>query len=108
MTETSSIPKVLHAQFTARPGQEEEVASLLATLAENVRREEGNLVFDAFRHEDDPSRFFVYEVYRDEAAFDAHLLAPYGAVFNASLQQLIIEPHSILTFLTVLSARFPT
>lgn len=94
-----SEPTILHATFTARPGQAERVAALLHDFAEVVRAEEGNVVFDATRLVDDPDRFFVYEVYRDEAAFRAHIAAPAGVPFNAALQELIVEPASVLTFL---------
>jgi quinol monooxygenase YgiN len=92
-------PTVLHAMFTARPGTADRVAALLRDFAEIVRAEEGNIVFDASRLVDDPDRFFVYEVYRDEDAFQAHLAASAGVPFNAELQELIVEPASILTFL---------
>ncbi|MFB4353987.1 putative quinol monooxygenase [Microbacterium sp. LS_15] len=94
-----SAPTILHATFTARPGEGDRVATLLAEFAEHVRAEEGNVVFDATRLVDDPDRFFVYEVYRDEAAFQAHLSSPAGVPFNAALQDLIVEPSSQLTFL---------
>lgn len=92
-------PTILHATFTARPGETERVAALLRDFAEVVRAEPGNVVFDATRLVDEPDRFFVYEEYRDEAAFQAHLAAPAGGPFNAALQQLIVEPSSQLTFL---------
>lgn len=92
-------PTILHAVFTARPAKGDEVAALLRDFAEVVRAEEGNVVFDATRLVDDPDRFFVYEVYRDEEAFQAHIAAPAGVPFNEALQQLIVEPSSILTFL---------
>ncbi|MEJ1090380.1 putative quinol monooxygenase [Microbacterium istanbulense] len=94
-----TAPTILHATFTAIPGQGDRVAALLAEFAEGVRAEPGNVVFDATRLVDDPDRFFVYEVYRDEEAFQAHLAAPAGVPFNAALQELIVEPHSQLTFL---------
>jgi quinol monooxygenase YgiN len=94
-----SEPTILHATFTARPGEGDRVAELLRDFAEGVRAEKGNVVFDATRLVDDPDRFFVYEVYRDEAAFQAHLAAPAGVPFNAALQELIVEPSSQLTFL---------
>ncbi|MFE7198374.1 putative quinol monooxygenase [Microbacterium oxydans] len=94
-----SEPTILHATFTARPGTGDTVAALLRGFAEIVRAEEGNLVFDATRLVEDPDRFFVYEVYRDETAFQTHLSAPAGVPFNAALQELIIEPSSQLTFL---------
>ncbi|MBS0023906.1 putative quinol monooxygenase [Microbacterium paraoxydans] len=92
-------PTILHAVFTAKPGASDRVAALLREFAEIVRAEEGNIVFDATRLVDDPDRFFVYEVYRDEAAFQEHLAASAGVPFNAALQELIVEPASILTFL---------
>ena len=92
-------PTILHAVFTARPEKGDEVAALLRDFAEVVRAEEGNVVFDATRLVDDPDRFFVYEVYRDDEAFQTHLSSPAGGPFNAELQELIVEPASQLTFL---------
>ena len=47
---------------------------LEATLdnARGTRREAGNLRFDVLRREDDPNRFFLYEVYREKADFVSH------------------------------------
>jgi len=92
-------PTILHAVFTALPEKGDEVAALLRDFGEVVRAEEGNVLFDATRLVDDPDRFFVYEVYRDEAAFQAHISAPAGIPFNEALQPLIVEPASVLTFL---------
>ena len=44
-------------------------------------------------------KFFVMEAYVDEDAFQTHLGMPYGGPFNARLEEIIEEPHSILTFL---------
>lgn len=93
--------KVLYAEFTARPGCADEVADLIAGLARDVHTEPGNLTFVAHRLAEDPHRFFVYEQYRDEEAFEAHLAMPYGKVFNERLNELIVEEHSQLTFLDV-------
>lgn len=89
----------LYAEFTAQPGRADEVESLLTGLVAQVRQEPGNVVFDAYRRREDADRFFVFEVYADEAAFAAHLAAPYGAPFNAALGPLIVEDGSHLSFL---------
>lgn len=94
------MTKVLYAEFTARPGNADRVAELLAGLAANVHAEPGNIAFDAYRLADDPDKFFVYEVYADDDAFQAHIAAPYGRPFNDALNPLIVEDHSQLTFLT--------
>lgn len=101
MTDTASAaPKILYAEFTAKPGHEARVATMINDLADLVRQEPGNVEFVPYRREDDPARFFVYEVYRDEAAFQAHITADYGAAFNAELGPLIVEDGSQLTWLT--------
>jgi len=61
-----------------------------------------NLVFDPHRLTESPAEFFVYEVYRDPAAFEAHITAEHGAVFNAALGELIVGDGSRLTWLTPL------
>lgn len=90
---------MLYAEFTAKPGSEDRVARMIADLATLVRDEPGNIEFAPYRREDNPARFFVYEVYRDEDAFQAHISADYGAVFNDDLAPLILELHSQLTWL---------
>lgn len=91
--------KTLLAEFTAREGVQDEVARLLLEYAEKVREEEGNLAFDVYTKAAAPRAFWIFEVYRDEDAFQAHLKAPYGAPFNAALVPLIEEDASVLTFL---------
>ena len=74
------MKKTLFAEFTAREGAEDEV-------------------FDVYTKESDPRAFWIFEVYQDEDAFQAHLKAPYGAPFNTALAPLIEEDASVLTFL---------
>ena len=93
-------PVALYAEFTALPGRGDEVATMIAGLAVDVRREPGNVTFDPHRRVSNPLEFFVYEVYRNADAFQAHITAPYGAVFNAALGDLIEGEGSVLTWLT--------
>jgi len=96
---------VLYAEFTALEGREQEVALLLAGLTADVRSEPGNILFEPSTLRARPGEFFVYEVYRDEAAFEAHISAPYGAVFNAALADLVVGGGSSLTWLTALPSQ---
>jgi quinol monooxygenase YgiN len=113
LTETSTKVELV-AEFTALPGCEAEVESLLRDLATAVRSEPGCLVFDAYAMTDPPAvaeaeprgetgggtRFVVVEAYRDATAFAEHLAEPHGAVFNAALGPLIAETNgSVLRFL---------
>ncbi|SEM70749.1 putative quinol monooxygenase [Cryobacterium luteum] len=92
----------LYAEFTALPGHEKEVSRLLQGLTIHVRQEAGCIRFDPHRLGSDPAAFFVYEEYRDPAAFDAHRAAAYGAAFNLALAPLVEGDGSTLTFLAPL------
>ena len=72
------MPLILYAEFTAKPGSESQVETLISGLAEDVRREPGNTEFTVYRERDNSRKFFVFEQYRDEPSFDAHIGAEYG------------------------------
>ncbi|MFF7771488.1 putative quinol monooxygenase [Streptomyces massasporeus] len=93
------MTKTLLAEFTAREGAEDEVARMIVEYAEKVRQEDGNLAFDVYTKEANPRAYWIFEAYRDEDAFQAHLKAPYGGPFNTALSPLIEEDASVLTFL---------
>jgi quinol monooxygenase YgiN len=93
------MPKTLYAEFTVKRGNEARVAEMMRELTALVRQEPGNVVFDPYTEEADPNRYFVFEVYDDEAAFHAHISADYGARFNAELADLIEGDASELTSL---------
>ncbi|MER5410579.1 antibiotic biosynthesis monooxygenase family protein [Streptomyces sp. NPDC002769] len=97
------MKKTLLAEFTAREGAQDEVARLIGDYAVKVREEEGNVAFDVYIKAAAPRAFWIFEVYRDEDAFQAHLNAPYGGPFNAALAPLIEEDASVLTFLNPLA-----
>jgi quinol monooxygenase YgiN len=93
------VNKTLLAEFTAREGAQDEVTRLIVEYAEKVREEDGNITFDVYTKASHPRSFWIFEVYRDEDAFRAHIAAPYGGPFNAALAPLIEEDASVLTFL---------
>jgi quinol monooxygenase YgiN len=60
------------AWWRAAPGDGGEIGHLLAELARPSRTEPGCQVFEVHRNPDDPTDFFLYEVYEDLAAYHAH------------------------------------
>ncbi len=83
---------VVLAEFKVRPGRMDEFLPLLEQHARNSRANEpGCLQFDVVRDGSDPDRAFVYEVYRDEAAFEAHKAAPYLAWYRERAEPLLLE-----------------
>lgn len=67
----------LNVLLKVKPGTEAEVVALFKPLAEASRQEPGCLMYIAHQHRDDPTRFLVYEQYKDDAALDAHRDSPH-------------------------------
>jgi len=96
---------VLYAEFTARPGAHADVEQLIRDYADAVRQEPGNRIFDVYTRAEAEDRFVVFEVYRDQAAFDSHIRAEKGTAFNDALSPLIIGGASTLSFLRPVEVR---
>ena len=79
----------------------EAVAAFEAATLENARaslNEPGVLRFDVVRQLDDPTRFVLVEVYRDEAAPLAHKQTPHYAAWRDAVEPLMAEPRSSRKF----------
>jgi len=68
---------VLAVTWKSTLGKEAEVARLFALLQAESRKEPGCRMYVVHRHLSDPTRFFVYEQYQDQAALDAHRASPH-------------------------------
>ena len=55
-----------------KPGLEEPFVEATRKNHLGTRQEPGNVRFDVLRREDDPTGFFLYEVYRTREDFAAH------------------------------------
>lgn len=83
---------VVLAEFKVMPGRMDEFLPLLEQHARTTRANEpGCLQFDVVRDGSDPDRAFVYEVYADEAAFEAHKAAPYLARYRERAEPLLLD-----------------
>lgn len=58
------------------------------------RDEPGCLRFNVLQDEQDENVFYFYEVYRDQAALDAHRAAPHYAVWRAAADTLAGAPEA--------------
>jgi quinol monooxygenase YgiN len=63
---------VVAAFWEANPGEEEAVAAILARFAPQATQEPGVETFVIHRSRSEPSKFFFYEVFKNEDAFTAH------------------------------------
>lgn len=60
---------------------------------EGTRKEEGNLRFDVLQMEEDPSKFFLYEVYRSEDDVKAHKETEHYLVWRKTVAPLMAKPR---------------
>ena len=67
----------------------------------SVRDEPGCFRFDINQDVDNSSRFYLYEVYRDEEAFQAHLQAPHFLVWQKQVETFFDGDPELVTMETV-------
>ena len=85
-------PFVIIAEFEVKPDKLEQFLDLARTDASHsVEREPGCRQFDVTLDREQPNRVVLYEIYDDEAAFDAHLKTPHLAAFRAGIESLIVS-----------------
>jgi quinol monooxygenase YgiN len=75
----------LVVEFRIKPGHVDAFDTAIRANAQaSVEREPGCRQFDVCRDPDDATRFFLYELYDDEAAIQAHLGSPHFLQMNAA------------------------
>lgn len=80
----------LIAEFEVRPEHAPAFQSLMRTHAKAaLDHEPGCLQFDVTVPRDNPNQVFLYEIYRDEAAFDEHMTSPGLAETRKTYEHMI-------------------
>jgi quinol monooxygenase YgiN len=64
---------VVIARWRARAGEEDAVARAFEEIVPASRAEPGMVAYQVHRDPADPAVFTIYERYRDEAAYQAHI-----------------------------------
>jgi len=64
---------VVAARYEAREGKDDEVAALLRTMLPHAAAEPGCALYTVNRSIEHPRRFLLYEQYRGEAGYRAHM-----------------------------------
>lgn len=80
-------PRPMIAVLDAKPGLAA-FRERIVELVREVRREPGCATFTAYEARDTPGRFYLYEVYTDAAAFDAHLKTDHVHAFISAIPTL--------------------
>jgi (4S)-4-hydroxy-5-phosphonooxypentane-2,3-dione isomerase len=69
-------------------GRERFLQAIEVDAIGSERDEAGCFRFNVLRDQKDPNVYYFYEVYRDEAALEAHRAAPHYAVWRAAADTL--------------------
>jgi autoinducer 2-degrading protein len=84
---------VLHVTVQVKPEHVAEFLEIVRYDAEHSENDEpGCLRFDVIQDKDDPNRFYYYEVYRDEAALEAHRQSPHFKRYVEKSRSLLAGP----------------
>jgi len=76
-----------------KPADREAFVAATLRNAQSTINEPGNLRFDVLQQVDDPNRFLLYEVYRDEAAMNAHKETAHYAAWRDAVEPWMAEPR---------------
>lgn len=88
--------QTLFAELEAKPTQGKELESILKGLVEPTRQEPGCIHYAVHRDQASDVRFLVYEVYRDEAACQAHLNSSHIKAALGRFETLLASPPRLI------------
>ena len=83
-------PFTLIVRVQVKEGAEKQFEAAFAKAIPASRKERGNLAYDLNRDTQDPSRYLVYERWKDLAALEAHLQTPHLKALLAELPKMTV------------------
>ena len=76
------------------PGKRDEVvAALMAHRARSLKDEPGTLYFEVALSRDDQSTIHMFEIYKDDEAFEAHRAAPSIARWKSETAGMVLKVY---------------
>jgi len=82
---------VVVVDLQLKPGTRSQFRGLIDANADaSVKNEPGCLQFDVLEPEDESDRVLLYEIYSDQAAFDAHRQTEHFHIFNRASESLCL------------------
>src|SRR5205807_3999704 len=92
---------ILHVQIHVLPESIEAFHAATLENAKNSLQEPGIARFDLLQNSEDPNRFSLLEVYRDDAAAAAHRATPHWAKWTETVAPMMAEPRARTWYKTV-------
>jgi quinol monooxygenase YgiN len=92
---------VVRADWRAAEGSEADVLEAIRALTGPSRREPGNVCYQAYRDPTQPRVFRLFEVYEDQAAFQAHLDSDHFKKFGSDTALPLLDDRAIAFYETL-------
>ena len=81
-----------------KPDRRDEFLRAIEEDGRGSREDEpGCLRFDVLQDAADPNHYFFYEIYRDEAALEAHRAAPHYQIWRAAVEAGVLDGPAEVT-----------
>src|SRR5262245_46591145 len=106
LSQEKSEQHIQIAEIVVDPAQLENYKAAVAEQIEAaIRLEPGVIVLYSVVSKDDPSRIFVFEIYRDREAYLGHRKAPYFLKYKATVESMVKSLRLITVELIMLGSR---
>jgi autoinducer 2-degrading protein len=92
---------ILHVHAQVRSESLDAFRDATRENAQNSVRETGVIRFEVVQQSDEPTRFLILEVYRDEAAVEAHRRTAHYAKWRDVVEPMMAEPRHRTLFKAV-------
>ena len=77
------------------PGRRDQVVTELTAHKARLKDEPGTLQFEVLLPQDDDTKIFAFEMYRDAAAFEVHLNGPSLAQLREEIAGMVMKLHGV-------------
>lgn len=86
--------KIIIAYIDVKPEYIEEFKKITVYNHENSIKEAGNIRFDVLQNSETPTKFALYEIWKDDAAFAFHKTTEHYNKWNTESQAYLTKPRS--------------
>lgn len=76
---------IVLGKIMAAPGEADRLQGAMAIIMAETAKEDGCVQYVFSRAVNDPDRIIISEIWRDQAALDAHFKTPHMAAFNQAI-----------------------
>lgn len=90
--------EVTLVEINVKPDKIDEFLKVFHANHLGAVKEEGNLRFDVLQDEHEPTKFFIYEAYRDNEAVLAHKKTPHYLKCVEALEEIMTGPRRKTVF----------